>query len=366
MRTSRDGDGLIKSIREACRTLPAARFEAAWKILARLGLMGLPFAKRDGGAGRGRAEAVRALEALGERLPFTGLPLAVGAQMWCVQSALSRFGTRAQRERFLRPLCRGAGIAAPAITEEDAGSDVLGMRAEAVRAGGGYSVSGRKTFVSSGPHATLFLVWARTGRARGPMGLSCFLIPRDSRGARTAPLRTPAATLGALEMKDCRVPAANRLGGEGQGWPILQHALNMERRFILAPAVGAMERTLRDAAAYARSRKQFGQPIGSFQAVAHRLADMKIRLAACRALLAQACQGEDGIADETGSIVKAFISEAWLHNCLDAIQIHGAKGCLLNEDLQSQLSAALSSRVLSGSNEIQRNLVAARLLDGQG
>src|SRR5581483_10766083 len=139
---------------------------------------------------------------------------------------------------FLRPLCRGLGVAAPAVTEEEAGSDVLAMRTQASRAGDGYRLSGRKTFVSAGAHATLFLVWARGQDAPGPMGLSCFLIPRATRGLRARPLRGSTATLGSLELKDCRIPAAQRLGRDGQGWPIFQHAMNMERRFILAPAIG--------------------------------------------------------------------------------------------------------------------------------
>jgi hypothetical protein len=304
------------------------------------------------------------LEALGREIGFNGLSLSVGAQLWAVQAPLAEFGTAAQKRRFLEPLCRGRALAAPAITEQEAGSGVLGMKAAARRRGAGYRLDARKSCVTTAPLADFFLVWARLDDRQGPMSLDCFIVPRGTRGLKTSSFRWelgPAGALsGTLTLAGCDLPASARLGRECQGLAVFLHAMSWERRLILAPAVGAMEKRLETAAAFARQRRQSGRPIGQYQAVAHRLADMKIRLEACRAFLRQACLGADLSDESLSAAVKTFISEAWVANCLDAVEIHGAAGCL-DAGLRGELGAALSSRLMSGTNEIQRNLVASRL-----
>ncbi|MBI5882107.1 MAG: acyl-CoA/acyl-ACP dehydrogenase [Elusimicrobia bacterium] len=343
--------------------LPRARFLRAWKALGRLGLTGLPFPTKFGGSGRSLPETVRALESLGRHAGFDGLALSVGAQMWAVQSPLLEFGTPEQKRRFLEPLCRGKAMAAPAMTEKDAGSGVLGMKALAEPSGSGCRVTGEKTCVTNAPLADFFLVWARVPGRQGPMSLDCLIVPSGTRGLSTSAFRWelgPAgAASGTVRLKGCEVPASLRLGRPGQGLTVFLHAMAQERRFILAPAVGAMERRLLETAAFARERQQSGRAIGSFQAVAHRLADMKIRLEACRALLRQAAL-EDAADDGCSAAVKAFLSESWVANCLDAVELHGARGCR-DAGLAAELGAALASRIMSGTNEIQKNLIALRM-----
>ncbi|MFA6316286.1 MAG: acyl-CoA dehydrogenase family protein [Elusimicrobiota bacterium] len=347
----------------ADKSLTPAAFRGAWKAFGRLGLMGLPFPRRCGGSGRSLAETVSALEALGRHAGFDGLALSVGAQMWAVGAPLLEFGSPEQRKAFLEPLCRGRAAGAPAMTEKGAGSGVLGMKTEAAAEGSGCRVTGEKTCVTNAPFADFLLVWARVAGRQGPMSLDCLIIPKGTRGLSVSPLRWelgPAgAVSGTVRLKGCVVPAGRRLGRSCQGLTVFLHAMAQERRFILAPAVGAMDKRLEETAAFARERTQSGRPIGSFQAVAHRLADMKIRLEACRALLRSAALKDAGD-DAHSAAVKAFISESWVANCLDAVELHGSRGCL-DAGLAAEVGAALASRLMSGTNEIQKNLIAARL-----
>ncbi|MBI4676862.1 MAG: acyl-CoA dehydrogenase family protein [Elusimicrobia bacterium] len=352
--------------------LSPSRFLQAWKALGRLGLLGLPFPAKFGGSGRSLSETAIALESLGRHAGFNCLALSVGAQMWAVQTPLLKFGSPEQKRRFLAPLCRGRARAAPAVTEKEAGSDVLGMKGMAERRGASYLVNAQKSCVTHAPLADFFLVWVRLAGRQGPMSLDCFVVPRNTRGLTTAAFRWemgPAgAVSGTVSLKDCVLPASARLGRECQGLTVFLYAMAQERRLILAPAVGAMERRLEETAQFARKRQQSGRPIASFQAVAHRLADMKIRLEASRALLRQACLEHEDAFEAGGrepddgrcAAVKAFLSESWVANCLDAVEIRGAAGCL-DAGLRAELGAALSSRLMSGTNDIQKNLIAQRL-----
>lgn len=334
-------------------------FPRAWVQLGRQGLLGLCLPARYGGGGKSLAAGLPVLEEFGRELGFGGLALAAGAQMWAVQAPLLRFGSPGQKE-FLRPLAAGRLFGVPAVTEEAAGSDILAMGCQARPSGGGYVLDGRKTYVSGAAQAGLFLVWAKVAGRSGPLSLACFIIERASRGLATHRRRWsigPAGSgMGTLVLRGVRVRAARRLGAEGEGLKVFSHAMTEERRLILAPAVGAMERRLKETAAYAAGRRQFGRAVSAFQAVSHRLADMTIRWEACRGLLRWAAGRPD---DETlASVTKTFISESWVANCLDAIELHGARGCADSDSLRDELGAALSSRLMSGTNEIQRNLIA--------
>lgn len=344
--------------------LSDSRFLQAWKGLASLGLFSLPFPGKSGGGQRPWAETELVLEALGRHIGFNGLSLSVGAQLWAVQAPLAEFGTPEQKRRYLAPLCRGQALAAPAVTEKEAGSGVLDMQAVAERQGAGYRVSAQKSCVTSAPLADFFLVWARLPGRQGPMSLDCFIVPRKTRGLTTSRFRWelgPAGALsGTVKLAGCDLPESARLGRECQGLAVFLSAMSWERRLILAPAIGAMEKRLEAAARFACERRQSGRPIRQFQAVSHKLADMKIRLEACRAFLRQACLAADLSDEGLSSAVKVFISEAWVANCLDAVELHGAAGCQ-DPGLRCELGAALASRIMSGTNELQRNLVAARL-----
>lgn len=357
--------GLEAALAAACAGGPPAGAGLA-RARRRLGVAGffrLPHAKRAGGWGWSLLETSEVLEALGRRAGFTALPMTAGAQLWGVQAPLERFGSTDQRRRFLEPMMSGRVCGALAATEEQAGSDLLALTCRAVPSGGGYALSGKKMFVSGAPDAGVFLVLARLEGRTGPLSLAAFLVPRGRAGLSVrstpwamGPWRAPTGT---VELAGCRVPAGDRLGREGQGLAVFLHAMRLERLMILAPALGSMAALLDETAAWARDRVQSGRPIIRFQAVGHRLADMRIRLQAARALLREACRA--GATDEDASVVKAFVSEAWVANCLDAVAVLGARACRAGGAPRRELEAALAARIMSGTNDIQKNAIAARL-----
>lgn len=322
-----------------------SRFRSEWRRLAAgAASWGRP----------GRAAAAR-LEALGRERGFTGPLLALGAHLWAVRAPVEAFGTESQRARFGRALRAGRLLGCAAVSEESAGSDVLGMKACASRVAGGYRLRGAKRFVTGAPAAGLFLVWARTAPGRRADALTCFLVPAGTRGARVKPalwkVGPDDAWAGELRL-DCELPEALRLGDEGQGLAVFHYAMELERRMILAPALGAMRRRLEAGERRARARRQFGVRLADMAAPAARLAAMRLRLERARETLFAAAAARPGLATARSARAKAFVSEAWLASTLDAIMLGGADACLSDETLSGELLAAAAARLLSGSNDV--------------
>jgi alkylation response protein AidB-like acyl-CoA dehydrogenase len=257
-----------------------------WTACAAFGIQGLGLPHEYGGRALDPESAAYAMEAFGYGCTDNGLILALNAQMWTTQRSILDFGTPGQKAHWLPALASGERLAAYAITEADAGSDAYALETRAERAPGGYRLNGRKTFVTLAPLADVTLVFARTDPGGGVWGISAFLVERDRPGYRAADpaakmgLRT--APMGDLVFEDCFVPEDNRLGAEGQGAAISSSSLEWERSCMLASLLGTMDRLLEGSLAHARARRQFGQPIGRFQSVSNRLADLKLRLEAAR------------------------------------------------------------------------------------
>ncbi len=338
-----------------------------WQRCGEFGIQGLPFPEELGGGGRDAMAAVQAMEALGYATRDNGLLFGLAAQMWSVQMPIYRFGTAEQKTRFLPGLCRGTQIGAHGMSEPDSGSDAFSLRTTAIRQGDVYVLNGAKTFVSEGPVADLFLVFATIDRTKGALGITAFLVERDTPGFRVGRpihkmgLRTsPMAELG---FDDCHVPVANRLGKEGRGATLFNDSMEWERGCILASAVGAMERQLEESVAYARERRQFGTAISQFQAVQHRLVDMKVRLETARLLLYRAtwAKQHDRDAGAAAAIAKLVISEAWVQSGLNAVQLRGGYGYTEEYEAERDLRDAIGSTLFSGTADIQRNLIARSL-----
>jgi alkylation response protein AidB-like acyl-CoA dehydrogenase len=287
--------------------------------------------------------------------------------MLSVQIPIARFGTEEQKQRFLRPLCAGTCIGAHAMTEPDSGSDAFALRSTATKTTDGYVLNGRKTFITNAPVADLFLVFARTDPAAGIMGVSAFLVerscegvsigaPMEKMGLRTSPMAD-------VILEDCCVSVGDRIGSEGMGYAIFNASMAWERSLILACNLGAMERQLTRCIAYGNERKQFGLPIGKFQAIAHRIVDMKLRLDVARLLSYRAAATLTADENPTmeAAIAKLYVSEAWVQSCLDAIQIHGGYGYATEYEIERELRNAVSGTLYSGTSEIQRNIVAKAL-----
>jgi alkylation response protein AidB-like acyl-CoA dehydrogenase len=339
----------------------------AWRACARFGIQGLPVPAELGGAGGDVLTTVLVMEALGYGCHDNGLLFSLNAQVWSVELPLVTFGTPAQQRAYLPGLVSGDIIGGHAMTEPGSGSDVLRMRTRAERRGDHYVLNGTKQYITNAPVADVLLVYASAAGRPGLTGLSAFLVDAATPGLEVSSsfekmgLRT--SPMGEIALTDCLVPAGKRLGPEGAGMTIFNSSMEWERSCLFASAVGAMRRQLEACVGYARSREQFGQPIGKFQGVAGKLADMYVRLEAARLLIYRVAwlkqQGRSAPAEAAAA--KLFTSEAWVRSSQDAIQTHGGWGYLKEAGIERDLRDAVAGTIYSGTSEIQR-VVLARML----
>jgi alkylation response protein AidB-like acyl-CoA dehydrogenase len=338
-----------------------------WKLLRECDILRLPFDERWGGLGQDLPTTMYLLEGLGHGCRDGGLNFSVSTHVVSVGVPLQRYGSEQLKERYLPAICSGERIGAHAITEPDSGSDALEMRTTARRDGDEYVLDGSKTFVSNGPVAGLFVVYARTHPAGGPLGTTAFLVERDTPGFE---LGRPIAKMGLrtsplceLFFDGCRVPAANVIGRPGGGFLVLDHVMKWEILCSFAINLGEMQHRLEQCVRYANERVQFGQTIGSYQAVSHRIADMKIGVETTRKWLydtaLKVAKGENVTVDM--AITKLVASEQNLASALAAVQIHGGNGYMAEYGVEKDLRNAVAGTIYSGTSEIQRNRVAAML-----
>ncbi len=338
-----------------------------WKKCAEFGILGLPFPVEYGGLGEDILTAVLMMEGLGYGCRDGGLIFSINAQMWSVQMPIYRFGTEAQKRRYLAGLIRGDVIGAHGMTEPDSGSDAFSLRTTAHRRGDRYILNGTKMFVTNAPIADLFVVFATVDRDRGFLGVTAFILERGFSGLAVGKtiekMGLRSSPMAELILDDCEVPVDNRLGKEGRGASIFNDSMEWERACILASYVGAMERQLEACVRYARGRRQFDQPIGKFQAVSHKIADMKMRLETSRLLLYRMAWEKKtrGEAPMAAALAKLYLSESWVASCLDAVQIHGGYGYTTEYEIERDLRDSVAGKLYSGTSEIQRNIIARGL-----
>ncbi len=338
-----------------------------WRRCARFGLQGLPVPVEYGGRGLGLPATIAAMEGLGYACADNGLLFAINASLWTVAIPILLHGTEAQRRRYLPGLCDGSIVGANGASEPEAGSDIFSMRATAREVGGGWVLDGRKTWVTGAPVADLFVCYAATDPGRGVMGISAFVVPKDAPGFRVAreipKLGVRTVPMGELAMEGCRLPADALLGRRGRGAEVFNASMEWERGSILAGALGTMRRQLERCVEHARRRKQFGRPIGKFQAVAHRIVGMKLRLETCRPLVYRIgwlkARGEDATME--AALAKLHVSECFVQNSLDAVQVFGAAGYATETGIERDLRDGVGSLIYSGTNDIQRNIIAREL-----
>jgi hypothetical protein len=339
----------------------------SWKKCAAVGIQGLPVSEQYGGGGFDPLTVTVALEALGYGCRDNGLIFSLNAQMWSCEIPVQKFGTEGQKQRYLPGLCDGSVIGVQAMTEPGSGSDAFSMRSRAVRQNGHYVLSGTKTFITNAPIADVFVVFAKTDPDKGFAGISAFLVDRDAPGLSVGRpfhkmgLRT--SPMSEVVLDGCEVPEESLLGPPGAGMSIFNTSMDWERGFILASAVGTMERQLERSIAYAREREQFGQPIGRFQAVSHKIVDMKVRLETARLLLYRLgwLKGQGKTSPLESALTKLYLSECLVDSSLEALQVHGGYGYMTEFELERDVRDALGSRLYSGTSEIQRNIVARYL-----
>ncbi len=338
-----------------------------WKKCADLGIQGCAFPENYGGSDADILSTMLLMEGLGYGCKDSGLIFAINGQMWTVQMPILKFGSDAQKDRYLPKLCSGEWIGAHGMTEPGSGSDAFGLSTTAKLEGDHYLLNGTKTFSTNAPVADVFIVFATVDKSKGFMGVTGFIVEKgfpgfsvgkdlEKMGLRTAPMAE-------LILEDCRVPVENRLGKEGNGAAIFDDAIEWERSCILASLIGGMERQLEACIKYAKERRQFNKPIGKFQSVANKIVDMKVRLETARLILYKLAwmKKEHGKATMDAAIAKLYLSESWVESCRDAIQIHGGYGYTTEFELERDLRDAIASTLYSGTSEIQRNIIARYL-----
>ena len=336
----------------------------AWAKCAEIGLLGLPVPKEYGGAGADALTTLVALEALGYACTDNGLVFSLNAQMWACETPIVHFGSEEQKQRYLPGLCDGSLLAAHGMSEPESGSDAFSLTTTATKTDGGYVLNGSKTFVTNAPEADLHVVFATIDRSLGFAGITGFLVdkstpgisvgkPLSKMGLRTSPM-------GEVVLEACEVPDDAVLGEPGSGMAVFNTSMTWERSCILASTVGSMERQLERSIAYAQERKQYGQPIGRFQAVSRMLVDMKVRLETARLLLYRLGwlldSGRSAVLDS--ALVKLYLSESYVKSSLDALQVHGGYGYMTEYELEREVRDAVGSRLYSGTSEIQYTIAA--------
>lgn len=338
-----------------------------WRELARTGLLGLPVAEQWGGLGQDLLTTMYVLEGLGQGCRDGGLSFSAVTHLVSTGVALQRFGSDALRERYLPAVCSGESIGAHAITEPASGSDALAMKCRADRQGDVFVLNGTKAFVSNGPVADLFVVYARTDAAAGPLGVTAFLVEHKAAGLTCGPpmekmgLRT--SPLGELHLNDCEVSATQVVGRVGGGFLVLSHVMNWEVLCSFIVNVGQMRHRLDRCLEYAQTRMAFGKPIGSYQAVSHQIVDMEIRLRTARNWLYDTAIRMAAGADVTVdvAICKLLASESNLQSALAAVHLFGGNGYASSYGLERDVRDAVGGTIYSGTSEIQRNRIASML-----
>jgi alkylation response protein AidB-like acyl-CoA dehydrogenase len=351
-------EGLIEHDREG--ELPRQN----WQKCAQFGILGLAVPEEYGGSGSDILTTMLVMEGLGYGCRDNGLIFAMNAQMWSVQHPILAFGSEAQKQKYLPGLCSGALIGAHAMSEPDSGSDAYSLRTRAKRVDEGYILNGTKMFVTNAPVSDLALVFATVDPAKGLGGVTAFLVEKGTSGFRVSRsiekmgLRT--SPMGEVILDDCLLPVESRLGPEGAGSSIFNSSMEWERSCILGSHVGAMEHQLEACVHYARERRQFGQAIGKFQAVANRIAEMKVRLETARLLLYKVAWlkqiGKPAIME--AALAKLYLSECFVQSSLDAIRTYGGYGYTTELEVERDLRDAVGGTLYSGTSDIQRMIIA--------
>jgi alkylation response protein AidB-like acyl-CoA dehydrogenase len=337
-----------------------------WKSLGAQGLAGLPVAEEYGGGGGSIMDCVIANEAIAEGGHDGGFNLSLGAH-WVIGSVpIWLHGTEDQKRRWLPGLTDGSLIGAWASTEPEAGSDAAGLRTTAVRDGDDWVINGTKIFITNGPIADVCTVLAKTGDKSATAFIVDTTNPGFQVGRELDKMGCRSSPTAEIALVDCRVSPDSVLGDEGAAlWSIAFECFDWERTVMIASGIGGMQSTLATCIAYAKQREQFGRPIAQFQAVAHKLAEMKVRLESCRTAVYRAAYlKQTGVEHQMeASIAKYLVGELSVKNALDAIQIHGGYGYLRDFNVERSLRDAKLGSIGGGTSEIQK-LIISRLLLG--
>ncbi|KFZ40330.1 acyl-CoA dehydrogenase [Thermoactinomyces vulgaris] len=334
--------------------------------MATLGLTGIPFPEEYGGGGADFLSYVIAVEELSRVCASTGVTLS--AHISLASWPIFKFGTPEQKERFLRPLAEGKKLGAFGLTEPGSGSDAAAMKTTAVRDGDDYVLNGSKIFITNGGEAEIYVVFALTDPSLKHKGTTAFIVekgtPGFSIGKKEKKLGIRSSPTTEILFEDCRIPASQRLGEEGEGFKIAMMTLDGGRNGIAAQAVGIAQGALDEALSYAKERHQFGKPIAKKQAIQFKLADMATQIEAARLLTYQAAWREsEGIPyGKASAMAKLFAGDVAMQVTTEAVQIFGGYGYTREYPVERMMRDAKITQIYEGTNEIQRVVIANHLL----
>lgn len=334
--------------------------------MGRLGFMGIEIPEAYGGAGMDTVAYVLAMEEICKVDAAHGTIMSVNNSLFC--HAIMTFGSEEQKLRYLAPVARGEKIGAYSLTEPSSGSDAGSMRSRAEREGDLYRINGSKNWVTNGPVADYILLFTMTDPEAKHRGITAFIIEADQpglqRGREEDKLGIRASATCQLHFQDYRCPLANRLGEDGQGFKIAMSVLDAGRIGIAAQALGIAEGAYEASLAYTREREAFGGPIGQFQGIQWKIADMKCRIEASRLLIYQAALAKEA-AKASGarytteaSMAKLFASETAMFCAHQAVQIHGGMGYSKELPIERFFRDAKITEIYEGTSEIQRMVIA--------
>jgi alkylation response protein AidB-like acyl-CoA dehydrogenase len=333
-----------------------------------LGFMAVEVPERYGGSGLDAISFCVMMEEIAAADAAHSTIISVNNSLYC--NGIVQFGTEAQKEQFVRPIACGAEVGCYGLTEPQSGSDAAGMRVRAVLSADGsyYTINGKKSWITSGPVARYMLLFATIDPTKGAKGVTAFLVdtrePGYVRGRTEPKLGIRASATCEVEFADYRLPVANRLGADGQGFLIAMTVLDAGRIGIAAQAVGIARAAYDASLQYARERKAFGSAIGTFQMIQAKLADMKCRVDAARLLTLRAawhkgeCARRGGRNTTEASVAKLFASETAMYCAHQAVQIHGGLGYSNDLPIERYFRDAKITEIYEGTSEIQRLVIA--------
>jgi isovaleryl-CoA dehydrogenase len=338
-----------------------------WPELGQMGLLGITVEEEYGGAGLGYLEHCVALEEVSRASGSVGLSYGAHSNL-CVNQ-IRRTGTEAQKRHYLPKLISGEHVGALAMSEPGAGSDVVSMKTRADKRGDRYILNGSKMWITNGPIAETIVIYAKTEPKAGPRGITAFIVEKDFPGFSTAQkldkLGMRGSDTGELVLQDCEVPEENVLGAVNEGARVLMSGLDYERAVLAAGSLGLMQACMDVVIPYVHQRKQFDAPIGSFQLMQAKLADMYVTMNAAKAYVyavARACdRGETTREDAAGAILFASEKATWM--ALEAIQCLGGNGYINDFPTGRLLRDAKLYEIGAGTNEIRRMLIGREIFE---
>jgi alkylation response protein AidB-like acyl-CoA dehydrogenase len=341
-----------------------------WKKMGEFGLLGLPYPEQYGGAGASVLTSTITGEALGYAGVDAGLLLSWGAHMILCGVPILQLGTEQQKKKYLPKLASGEWIGGLGLTEPNAGSDAGSIQTVAVKKGDRYVLNGSKMFITNGPVGNVFIIAAVTDKSKKTFGISAFIVEKGMKGfsvgKKLSKLGVRTSPTSELIFEDCEVPEENMLGEPDLGFVnVIKLTLEWERSCLVAPSIGGLELGLKRAVEYARERKQFGKPIIKFQAIRHKIADLKMNLEAVRQIVYKVAwmKDKDIPAMMDASIAKLFVSEIMERTASEILQIFGGYGFIKEYLVERGYRDSRLASIGGGTSEIQRGIIARSILN---